>query len=341
MANPVLIEVTRGTTVESSHRGAFAIMDGAGHVVVSAGDIDRPIYPRSAVKALQALPLVENGWADRLGLSDAELALACASHTGEPIHTATASAMLVKAGLDESALECGSHWPSARSAAAALIRMDRRPTALHNNCSGKHAGFLCLACGLGAEPKGYVLPEHPVQRMVRDALGEAYEMDMGGAISGTDGCSIPTYAVSLIKLARAFARFGTGEGWGPQRGAAAARLRRSVAAHPLMVGGTGRLDTDLSSHFGVRVFTKTGAEGVFCAALPERGWGLALKCDDGATRGSEAILLQLLQAAMPWTSADRQTFAERLDPVLRNWNGIEVGRLRPAAALPEALSGVA
>jgi L-asparaginase II len=334
MSNPVLIEVTRNALVESRHRGAFALVEAAGNVVAAVGDIERPVYPRSAVKALQALPLVENGWADRLGLDDADLALACASHAGEPVHTARAAGMLAKAGLDAAALACGAHWPSARSAATALIRAGAEPTALHNNCSGKHAGLLCLACSLDADPAGYVAADHPAQRAVRDALGEAYGLDLTAAEPGTDGCSIPTYPVPLRHLARAFARFGTGERWGAKRAEAARRLRGAVAAHPTLVGGTGKLDTDLAAHFGTRVFTKTGAEGVFCAALPDLGWGLALKCDDGATRASEAILLHVLAAAMPWTAADRQAFAGRLDPVLRNWNGIEVGRLRPTAALP-------
>ena len=340
MANPVLIEVTRNGTVESRHRGAFAVVDATGRLVAEAGDIDRPVFPRSAVKALQALPLVESGFAERLGLDAAELALACASHAGEPAHITAAAAMLAKARLDERALECGAHWPSAKPAAAALIRAGAKPTALHNNCSGKHAGFLCLACGLEAPPRGYVGAEHPVQRVVRDALGEAYGLDLRETQAGTDGCSIPTFAVPLRNLAGAFARFGTGEGWGAERARAAGTLRRAVAAHPVMVGGTGRLDTDLAAHFGERVFTKTGAEGVFCAALPERGWGVALKCDDGATRASETMLLHLLGSAMPWTDADHHALADRLDPVLRNWNGIEVGRLRPTAALPGAPLGV-
>jgi L-asparaginase II len=340
MANPVLIEVTRNDLVESRHRGAFAVIDSSGTVVASAGDIDRPVYPRSAVKSLQALPLVENGWADRFGLTDAELALICASHSGEPIHTEAAAAILGKAGLTGAALECGIHWPSSKRASQTLIRQGAEPSALHNNCSGKHAGFLCLACGLGAEPQGYVGPDHPVQRAVTSALAEVYGTDLTDG-AGTDGCSIPTYAVPLRHLARAFARLGTGEGFGPVRQAAAARLRRAVAAHPVMVGGPGRLDTQLGEHFRERVFTKTGAEGVFCASLPERGWGLALKCDDGATRGSEAILLQLLAAAMPWTLDDHAVMSAHLDPVLRNWNGIEVGRIRHAEGLTAALVGVA
>lgn len=332
MSNPVLIEVTRGGVVESRHRGSFAICDAEGHLVASAGAIDAPVFPRSAIKALQALPLVENGWADRFGLSDRELSLVCASHGGEPVHVATATAVLGKAGRDETALECGVHWPNNKAAARALAAEGRKPTALHNNCSGKHAGFICLACGLGVDPAGYVDSGHPVQRTVRGTLTEIYGYDLAGD-PGVDGCSIPTYPVPLRSLAHAFARFATGHGLGPQRQAAASRLRRAVAEHPVLVAGHGFLDTRLAERFGTRLFTKTGAEGVFCAAVPDLGIGLALKCDDGALRGSEAILLGLLAELMAWSDDDRLAFADTLDPVLRNWNGIAVGEIRTTAAV--------
>lgn len=332
MSNPVLIEVTRGGVVESRHRGAFAICDAKGGVVASAGAVDVPVFPRSAIKALQALPLVENGWADRFGLSNAELSLVCASHGGEPIHVSTATAVLGKAGLDASALECGVHWPTNKAASRALAAEGRSPTAVHNNCSGKHTGFLCLACGLDVDPAGYVEAQHPVQRSVREALSEVYGYELT-AEPGIDGCSIPTYGVPLKSLAQAFARFATGYGLGPQRGEAASRLRRAVAEHPVLVAGHGFLDTRLAERFGMRLFTKTGAEGVFCAAVPDLGVGLALKCDDGALRGSEAILLGLLAELMAWSQEDRLAFADTLDPVLRNWNGITVGEIRTTAAV--------
>ena len=170
MANPVVVEATRGDLVESAHRGAGAVVDADGRVVMAFGDAERPVYPRSAVKALQALPLVESGAADRLGLSDKEIALACASHSGSEDHVATARAMLAKAGYDERALECGAHWPLGEDEARALARSGRTPTALHNNCSGKHAGFVCLSCAMGVDPKGYVAPDHPVQREVAASI---------------------------------------------------------------------------------------------------------------------------------------------------------------------------
>jgi L-asparaginase II len=198
------------------------------------------VFPRSAVKALQALPLIETGAADRYGLTDAEIALSCASHSGEPAHVALAAAMLAKAGRDVSALACGAHWPLGAAAARALAGDGDEPSALHNNCSGKHAGFVCLSCAADVAPEGYETPTHFVQREVKAAIEQVVGESLDAERRGTDGCSIPTYAMSLRGLGRGFARFGTGRGFGPKRSAAAARLRAAVAAYPLMVAGTGR-----------------------------------------------------------------------------------------------------
>ena len=197
MDNPVLVEVTRGAEVESRHRGAVSVVDAEGTAVLAVGDVECRVFPRSAVKALQALPLVEGGFADQYGLTDAEIALACASHAGEPEHVAAAAAMLKKAGQPPGCLECGTHWPLGEDAARTLAAAGGHPTALHNNCSGKHAGFVCLACGLGADPKGYVRPEHPVQRAVGAALEDLTGASHAAETRGIDGCSIPTYAVPL------------------------------------------------------------------------------------------------------------------------------------------------
>lgn len=333
MEDPVLVEVTRGPEVESRHAGAFAVVDAEGGLVLSAGDVERPVFPRSAVKVIQALPLIESGAADRFGLTGAELALACASHSGEPLHAETAAAMLRKAGQDAGCLECGTHWPSNAQATRDLARSGAEATALHNNCSGKHAGFVCTACALGVDVAGYVRPDHRVQQEVKAALEDVTGTALDAARRGTDGCSIPTYAIPLRALARGFARIGTGHGFGPARSAAARRLRAAVAANPFLVAGTKRADTVIMQALGERAFTKVGAEGVFCAALPEQGLGIAIKCDDGAGRAAEVVLATLLLRLLDPGEAARNTLAPLANPVLRNWNGIEVGTLRPAAAL--------
>ena len=336
--NPILVNVLRGGAIESDHCGAMAVLDADGGVLASLGDIDRPIFPRSAVKVLQALPLVASGAADRLGLTDAELALACASHNGEALHARTAAQMLAKAGLDVSALECGTHWPYLDTASRALAAQGREPDALNNNCSGKHAGFLCLACALhgGAGGlnlrqyvRGYVKPEHPVMREVSAALQAATGHDLRNTLQGIDGCSIPTYAIPLRNLAQAFARVGTGIGLSAGHAAAAKRLRAAVASAPFMVAGTRRFDTRVMERLGERVFCKVGAEGVFCAALPERGLGVAIKIDDGNNaRACEVVMAAAIEAFVALDDADATFMRSLSDARLTNWNGIEVGRLQ-------------
>jgi L-asparaginase II len=257
--DPFLVEVTRGGLVESRHRGAVAVCDCEGRAVFGLGDIGTPVFPRSAIKAFQALPLVESGAADRYGLTQAEIALACASHSGEPIHARTALAMLQKCGRNAETLECGVHWPSNNEAARALAAGGAKPSALHNNCSGKHAGFVCLSCASEVEPGGYVAPDHLVQREVRAAIEDMTRTTLDDpSLRAVDGCSIPTYAIPLKAIAQGFARFGAGDRLSPARAAAAKRIREAVAAHPDMVAGTGRFDTVVMKALGLRAFVKTG-----------------------------------------------------------------------------------
>ena len=342
--NPVLVDVWRGEWVESQHRGSLAVVDAEGALVLALGDIERPVYPRSAVKALQALPLVASGAAARFGLSDAELAQACASHSGEPAHVATSAGLLAKLGLDAGALECGAHWPRAEAQIAAMGARGEAPTALHNNCSGKHAGFLCLGCVLAGEQdrraflRGYVEPEHPVMREVTAALAAATDADLSRAPVGTDGCSIPTYGIPLRQLALGFARFGSGQGLGADHAQAARRLRQAVAAEPFHVAGTNRLDTVLMQALGERLFCKVGAEGVYCAALPERGWGLAIKMDDGNTaRAVEVALAACVQALLRLNEDEQALLQRHSELAQRNWNGRLVGRLAATAGLRATL----
>jgi L-asparaginase II len=333
LTNPVIVEVLRGGRVESTHRGSGAVVAADGGVVFAFGDIARPIYPRSAVKAFQALPLIESGAADRFGLSDSEIALACASHSGEPRHVATARAALAKAGLDERALECGAQWPMSETAARALAREGLRPGALHNNCSGKHAGMVCVACAMDCDPQGYVAPGHAVQREVAAAIGSMTGARLDETTRATDGCSLPAYALPLQALGLGFARLATGQGLTPERARAAARLRAAVAAHPAMVAGEGRFDTEAMEIAGARLFVKGGAEGVFCAALPEAGLGLAVKIDDGAQRAAQAAMTALLLRFGAFPEAEAARLAPFATPKIHNWNGIETGALRPAGPL--------
>lgn len=343
-STPILVEALRGGIVESFHRGSVAIVDASGAVHTAWGDIDRPVFPRSAVKLLQALPLVLSGAADELGLTDEELALACSSHNGEPEHAATAASMLAKAGVDVRVLECGAHWPYHDASLKALAARGESPSALHNNCSGKHSGFVCLGCRLNGGRasggdlfgfmRGYVQPDHPVMREVSGALQHATGFDLSGTARGVDGCSIPTFAIPLRHLAHAFAKVAAGHGMGADHDAAARRLRKAIARAPHMVAGSGRVDTRLMQHFGARVCCKGGAEGVHCIALPELGLGIAVKMDDGNNaRAADVVTAALIERLLPCSDADRTVARSMSQVVMRNWNGIEVGSLRAAGLL--------
>lgn len=333
MANPVLVDVLRGAIVESRHRGAFVVMDADGAVVRSEGDVERPVFPRSAVKAIQALPFVESGAADAFGFGEKQLALACASHSGEPEHVRGAAAMLAASGLDESALECGPHWPSGEDATIALARSGGSPSQLHNNCSGKHAAFLCTCRHMGLAHRGYVDFGHGYQAMIRDVMEAVTGAPHGPNNAAVDGCSIPTYAVPLTALARGFARMATGVGLGPERAGAARRLLAACMAQPFQVSGTGRMDLRLMQAGHRRVFVKVGAEGVYCAAIPELGLGLALKCDDGAGRAAETMIAALLSTLFAAGDDLSAAFAALgRQPVLTR-RSAEVGAVRPAGPL--------
>ncbi len=326
--NPVIAELVRFPRLESSHTGAWAVADPDGRIVASGGDIDRGIFPRSAVKAFQAIPLLVGGGAERAGFTPPELALACASHDGSALHAGTARGMLEKIGLDMRALECGTHWPSSRAAAHALVAAGEQPCALHNNCSGKHAGFLASAVAAGITPGGYVRPDHPILQRVTATLAEITGVRLEAENRGTDGCAIPTFAIPLRALATGFARFGSGRHLPADFALAAATLREAVAAHPLLVGGAEKFDTEIASGLGARAFVKVGAEGVYCGAIPERGLGFALKCDDGAVRAAEAACAALLRGMLgPSPLLDRLA-----EPKVRNWNGDLVGQLRGCVA---------
>jgi len=335
--NPALLDVTRGKLTESLHRGSVAIVDTTGQLVCGIGNVDARVFPRSAIKALQALPLVESGAADALDLSDAELSLACASHNGEEIHANSARVMLMKAGLTEDDLECGPQWPKRMEDAAKLILADETPCGLHNNCSGKHAGFLGLAKVMGVETMGYIKACHPVQREVKLVMEQLTGDTLTEDVCGIDGCSIPTYASPLKSFAHAFAAFSTGEGLEPLRAEAAQRIYDACINEPYMVAGAGRFCTRVMETFRGRVFAKTGAEGVFCGAVPELGFGIAIKCDDGATRAAEVMMATVLEALLELNDDEAALLDNLVNPPILNRRGFQAGNIKPRQEFLAAL----
>ena len=331
MMNPILVELTRGSMVESVHTGAVAIARANGELVVSIGDLARPVFPRSAIKAFQALPLIETGAADRYGFGNREIALACASHSGTTEHADLAASMLARSGHDLSALGCGAQTPTYDDAAFELRRAGQKPTALNNNCSGKHAGMVAACAHCGDPVVDYWNPAHPHQRRIARVLEDFTQLPIDSAPVGIDGCSAPNWAIPLAQTARAFAAFMTGNGLSAKRAEACRRITAACMAEPNLVAGPGRLDTRAMDALRGQIFMKTGAEGVYCGAFPSLGLGFALKIDDGNTRASQAVMERLLQHVFGTKAA-----FGCLGPI-RNWRGTETGTIRVGDELSNEL----
>jgi len=331
MTNPILVEVTRGAMVESVHRGSLAIMDTSGALRLALGDIESPVYSRSSLKPMQAMPLVESGAADAFGLSDEEIALACASHSGEPMHTTRVAAWLARVGLGESDLACGAHASRYEPVAEAMIRRGEKPTRLFNNCSGKHTGFLTVARHWDIATKGYEQPNHPVQRAVATSLSEL--CDAGELPFGIDGCAAPNFATSLTQFARAAARMAAPDKLEKQRATAARHIVAAMIAHPELVSGTGRVCAILMRASKGRAAIKAGAEGFYAGWIPETGLGIAIKIDDGAGRAAETVIAALLDTLK--LLDDSQAAQVILRAPILNTRGDVVGERRPSSTLAD------
>ncbi|MCA0997813.1 asparaginase [Alloyangia pacifica] len=324
-----LVEVRRGPLAESLHMGHAVICDASGGIVHAWGDPDAVVYPRSSSKMIQALPLVASGAAEAWHLTPPQLALACASHQGAPIHVAAVEAWLADLDLSEADLRCGAQPSRDKALKLQMIREGESPCQLHNNCSGKHAGFLTLSQYLGAGPE-YVLPEHPVQVAVRDAFEE-----VTGAISpcfGIDGCSAPNHATTMAGMARAMAWFASAQQRGDTLSRAGAQLVEAMYAYPDLVAGEGRACTLLMRAALEPLAIKTGAEGYFVAILPERGLGVAVKIIDGATRAAECVMAALL-VRLGVADPAHPDVHRFLNPELRNFAGHLTGEIRPLDTL--------
>ncbi|MEW9918049.1 asparaginase [Marimonas sp. MJW-29] len=317
-------EIWRGPFLESVHKGHAVICDNTGQIVEAWGDPGRVILPRSSSKMIQALPLIESGAADARGLTTEQLALACASHNGAAIHTERVNVWMSDLGLSDDDFRCGPQEPDDRPARDALIRAHEEPCQVHNNCSGKHAGFLTLSQHLGGDAE-YIDPNHPVQK----ACLEAFERTTGETSPGygIDGCSAPNFACSLHGMARAMAHFAAAPD-----GSAEARLHQAMRLHPDLVAGEGRACTELMRAMDGKVALKTGAEGFFIAILPERKLGIAVKAACGTTRAAECAIAALL-VRLGALDANHPATRKRLNAPILNRRNIETGTLRPASGL--------
>jgi L-asparaginase II len=332
MEPPVAVEVWRGARVESRHSVHACVATPAGAVVHALGDVAAEVYPRSSLKPFQALALVESGAADAFGLGEAEIALACASHNGEPMHVERVERWLAALGLNVDALACGGQLPGHPPAAAALLRAGQEPRRSHDNCSGKHTGMLTVVRHLGLAVEGYTDPAHPLQARIAAGVAELAGLDALPA-PGTDGCSAPIWPLPLRALATATARLAAPSHLAPARRAALERIAAAMRRHPELVAGTGRCCTLLMRELP-EVTVKTGAEGVFIAALHGLGLGLALKVVDGATRAAEVALLACLGALGVLPTEPGETLRRLALPAILSRRGEVVGRIAPAPGWP-------
>ena len=325
MTNPApFAEIWRGPFLESVHSGHAVICDGTGQIVDAWGNPEAVILPRSSSKMIQALPLITSGAADKAGLTTEQLALSCASHQGAAIHTDRVAVWLETLGLNDVDFRCGPQEPSDTPAREALIRAHETPCQIHNNCSGKHSGFLTLNQHLGGGAD-YVDPDHPIQRACLEAFETVTQETSPGY--GIDGCSAPNYASTLHGMARAMAHFANAA-----EGSAEARLHQAMRLHPELVAGEGRACTELMRAMDGKVALKTGAEGFFIAILPEQKLGIALKAACGTTRAAECAIAALL-VRLGVLDANHPATLKRLNAPIKNWRGIETGVLKPAAGL--------
>ncbi len=317
-------EIWRGQFLESVHSGHAVTCDASGQIVDAWGDPEAIVLARSSSKMIQALPLIRSGAADAFGLGTRQLALSCASHQGAQIHLDGVGAWIKELGLSDDDFRCGTEESRDRDVMEAQIRAHEKPCRIHNNCSGKHAGFLTLSKHLGGGAD-YVAPDHPVQRACLEAFEEVTGETSPGF--GIDGCSAPNHATSLHGMARAMAHFASAA-----EGSAEARLHEAMRLHPDLVAGEGRACTELMRACDGKVALKTGAEGFFIAIIPERGLGIALKAACGTTRAAEAAIAALL-VRLGMLDANHPATLKRINKPITNWDGLTTGILKPAAGL--------
>ena len=334
MTNPIAIEVLRNGIVEGVHRGAVAVSDAYGQLRLALGYVEKAVFPRSALKPIQALPLIETGAAKALAVTGEEFALACASHNGEVAHVSVATEWLTRRNLYRNALACGPHWSLVNSVALSMAGEGSEPSAIHSNCSGKHTGMLTTTRHLSLDIEAYEAPDYPVQVRIRDTVSELTDYDLDEAGPVVDGCSAPAYAVPLSGLARAFAQFSHLNSTSSARANGCRQITSAVFEHSFLVAGTERFCTNVIDAGAGRLLVKSVAEGVMAAALPDIGVGVAVKIDDGARRAAETAMTAVLLEIGGLAESTRDLMRKYAVTTIKNWNGQVVGIIRTAPGFP-------
>lgn len=329
---PIVVEVLRGPVVESIHQVMAVVVNEAGHQLQAWGNPQFLTTPRSSIKMLQALPLLESGAADKYQLDDEIIAMACSSHRGEKEHLAVLHRWFEKIGVSESKLICGPHLPFDEKSAHEMLRRGQQPTAVCNNCAGKHIALITTCLHLGEDPTGYEKYEHNAQKRLRKILSEVMRVDHSKVATGIDGCGLPTYAVPLQALATGMATFIDSK-QSVLRKAALERIARAVRAYPHLIAGTDNFTTDVIEKTQGRVLLKSGAEGVFAGVIPEKKVAFALKAADGSARSAQMAAVYMLAFSGVLSTADSHALAKYIQPVITNFKGEPVGQIRIAKAV--------
>lgn len=324
-----IVRVYRGNITESIHRVHLAVVNTKGSLLHGAGDPQLLTFARSTAKLIQALPVIESGAVDHFGLGDAEIALCCASHNGEAEHVSAAQGILGKLGFHHEHLQCGAHEPYHAPTAQAMRERGEAPTTLHNNCSGKHSGMLALCAHLGASPDTYMSLQHPVQQLMLEAVCAMSDIPKSQMELGIDGCGVPVFGMPISHLALAFARLGSPEALSEARANACQRIVAAVRKYPQYLAGSDRFDTQLIEVTQGRIIGKMGAEGIFALTVPEKGLGLVLKIEDGNQRALYPAVVEALRQLDLLSAAEVNQLAAFHTPTVHNWQGTEVGIIRP------------
>jgi L-asparaginase II len=329
----LLAKVYRGSLVESMHHGSVVVVNHQGQLVAHTGNPDFKTFARSTVKLIQALPVIESGAADTFQFSEEDLALVCASHNAEVQHTDRASSILQKAGVSEDKLQCGPHYPYHAGTTEEMRERGEKPRSIHNNCSGKHSGMLALAQHLNAPFDTYTELAHPVQQLNLKTLSELSDVPADQIDIGIDGCSVPVFGLSLLGLAKAFARVGNPSGLSEARQKSTRRVLDAIRKHPFYIAGSDRFDTSLIQTTQGRLIGKAGAEAIFAVVIPEKGWGLVAKIADGNNRSLYAVVVETLNQLGLLSESELEALKAFHRPIVKNWKGQEVGHIETTLKL--------
>lgn len=332
--NPILVEVFRANVLESFHRGAICIVNENNEVIYSKGNIAQVCYPRSAMKFIQVLPLIVLGGVEKFGFTLEEIAIMCGSHNAEKEHISIVESILHKIGLSRNELFCGPQYPTSKRDADALIKQNKKPEHIHNNCSGKHAGMLALCQLMGVSTLDYINPNHAIQQLILEYVELLYEYPRAQMVTALDGCSAPIYSIPVINQAIAFKNLVSNQ-YENKLAQACKMVIEAVGTHPFMVAGSKRYCTDMMQICAPHIIGKTGAEGIFCMSLPQHKLGVCIKIDDGKMLPQYNVAQAFVEATRLFTPAQLIPLHHYLNEPLTNFNKFRVGEIKAIDGLFE------